>query len=156
MERQVQHKHFIEHFYLTSGSVKQTFLGHLLCMRHHVPGEFSRMRCQHLQTWRSWASGFPVAKEKQWPFFIYSSWSFLIWSMKTNMRVEGFSQKHSMLSRASEISSTEKENWKFWRRGVCRGNPKHCPVWRRWEWGEGMGRWASPPHSLTSAIHSSF
>lgn len=109
MERQVQHKHFIEYSYLTSDLIKQTFLGHSLCARHQVHGKFIRMCCQHLQTWQSWASSFPVAKETQWLFFIYSSWSFVIWSMKTNIRAVGFSQKHSMLPRASEISSTERK-----------------------------------------------
>lgn len=33
----------------------------------------------------------------------------MIWSMKTNIRAVGFSQKHSMLPRASEISSAERK-----------------------------------------------
>lgn len=41
-------KHFIEYFYLISDSIKQTFLGHLLCTRHQVHHEnFIRMCCQH-------------------------------------------------------------------------------------------------------------
>lgn len=40
-------KHFIEYLYLISGSIKQTFLGHLLCTRHQVHHEkFIRMCCQ--------------------------------------------------------------------------------------------------------------
>ena len=48
MERQVQCKHFIEYFYLVSDSINETFLGHLLCIRHQVHhGKLIRMCCQH-------------------------------------------------------------------------------------------------------------
>lgn len=77
--------------------------------------------------------------------------------MKTDMRAVGFSQKHSMLSRASGTFSTmKKKTGNFGRRGVHRGDPQHYPV-RYWkEWGEGIGMRASLLLSLNPATHSSF
>lgn len=148
-------KHFIEYFYLISDSIKQTFLGHLLCTRHRVHHETSSgCVASTLQTWHSSASSFPVAKGKSWLLFIYLSWSFLIWSTTTNIRAVGFSQKHSTLSGASDFLNSEKENWKFWRHESTEVTPalsSQALV--------GMGRGhrkVSLPTSLTLATHSSF
>lgn len=114
MERQVQYKHFMEYFYLTSASIKQTFLGHWLHTRHQVHGKFIRMRGLHLQTWQASDSSFPVAKGKQFHIF---ELKFLDMSMKTNIRVVRFSQEafHAVRSLWDFLNS-EKENdiWKTW------------------------------------------
>lgn len=78
----------------------------------------------------------------------------LIWSRKTDKRAVAFSQKHSMLSRASGSFSLsgEKENWKLRRRGVCRGDPNQalssCVL-------EGMGRGHRNGSLSTPPSHSS-
>lgn len=106
MEGQVQCQHFIEYFYI-SASIKQTFLGHLLYTRHQVHhGKFIRMRCQHFADMTVFSLKLSSGQsETMTAFHIFES-KFSIWSMKTNIRAVGFSQKHSMLSRASEIFST--------------------------------------------------
>lgn len=66
-----------------------------------------------LQTRHSSASSFPVVTGKEWLLFIQLSWSFSVWSMKTNIRAVGFSQKPSIVSSTSEIFSSEKNKNKL-------------------------------------------
>lgn len=117
-------KHFIEYFYLISDSIKQTFLGHLLCTRHRVHHETSSgCVASTLQTWHSSASSFPVAKGKSWLLFIYLSWSFLIWSTTTNIKGRGIFTEAFHAVRSLRFSQQWERKLEILKTWVYRGNP---------------------------------
>lgn len=124
---------------------------------HH--GKLIRMCCQHFADQTVFGLKLSSGQRETVTALHILDHNVLIWSRKTDKRAVAFSQKHSMLSRASGIflSAVKKKTGNFEDVGSAEGTPtKPCPVvcWK--EWGEGTGMGASLHHPLTPAIHSPF